>query len=125
MSDYEQHIGKIKPVEKKENETLYDYTKRAFGNAFKEEVWKEYEASKKNGDDLFTLIDDCDLYKKAFLIQDVWYIVIETKDVSAYDDIQELIPQADGSFIYIMRFYNGGGSLGELMEEAIEKQLEA
>jgi hypothetical protein len=121
MSDYEQHIGRIKPVEKKYPEDFQAYTRRVFGSAFREEVWKEYEASEKDEDDLFTLIDDCILYKKAFFIQDVWYVVTETKKVDPYDDIQELIPQDDGSFIYVMRFYNGGTCLSELIEEAIEK----
>lgn len=121
MSDYEQHVGKIKPVERKYPESFYDYTKRAFGEVFKQEVWDEYEKSEKDGDDLYTLIDRCDLDEKAFLIKDVWYMVTEAKEIDSYDDIQELLPQPDGSYIYIMRFYNGGTCLSEMLGEAIEK----
>lgn len=121
MSDYEQHIGRIKPVYKQPNEAFYTYTKRIFGDAFKEECWREYEESDKDGDDLSNLIYECDLNEKAFLIKDVWYVVVESKEIDSYDDIQELLPQADGSYVYIMRFYNGGTCLEEMLEEALEK----
>lgn len=33
--------------------------------------------------------------------------------------IQELIPNKDGDYIYVMEFYNGGTCLAEMLEEAI------
>jgi hypothetical protein len=43
------------------------------------------------------------------------------EDLDPYDTIEVLNEQSDGTYTFEMRWYNGGGSLGELLEDNLTK----
>lgn len=111
MSEMERHIGKIKKVD------LNNYTV---------EGWCEQKC-KALGIELGTYYKT---YKEALLSDpypsvmvevngNLWE-VIEDKEEDDTSDISILTPNTDGSYNYIMQFYNGGTCLSEMLEDGIK-----
>ena len=61
-----------------------------------------------------------EIYDKYFFHGDDIWEAIETKR-SEYDDICFMSPNSDGTYNFVMQFYNGGASLGEMIEEGLNK----
>lgn len=121
MSDYKQHIGKIKLIKPTE-ETLTEYTKRVFGKNFNEEEWnKETEAYWLNNMQKYFVITDT--YDSIFFANKEFYVIVEREELKDYDDICILRPtEKKDTFFYVMRFYNGGTCLSEMIKEALDKK---
>ena len=117
MSRTELHIGKIKPIEKLESESFEGYTKRVFGDKFNQEVYDKYSEHEHTDE----LIDDCNLYEKVFLIQDRWWKTTEHQEMGDDFEINQFILNEDGSYSFVMQFYNGECCFSEMIEEAVEK----
>lgn len=111
MSEMERHIGKIKKVD------LDNYTI---------EGWCEKKC-KSIG---LGLGEYYKSYKEALLsepypaivieVDDTLWEIIEDKEEEDTEDVSILIPNNDGTYNYIMQFYNGGTCLSEMLEDGIK-----
>ena len=111
MSEMERHIGKIGKVD------LGNYTI---------EEW-----CKKKCKYIGIGLDECyKSYKEALLTEPYPSIVIEVdgtlweiiedNEEENTEDISILTPNNDGTYSYIMQFYNGGTYLSEMLENGIK-----
>ena len=114
MSDYESHTGKLRKVEPKENETFEQLCKRLWieesqkGDEYTE---ADYEEGSLFGDYHEKYINDND--------ESVWEI-FDHKDLGEDEDMFcRIHDNKDGTFSFHTRFYNGGTSLGEMIEDEI------
>lgn len=110
MSETVRHIGKIRKVNL---------------NGLTVEEWYKKKCEERG----ITLQRWHDGYKQAFLDEEddvefvssdnsVWEIV-EDKEEEDTEELSVLTPNSDGTYSYIMQFYNGGTYLGEMLGEAI------
>lgn len=110
MSDTERHIGKIKKVD--------------LGELSVEEWCKNKCESLKIG-----LSPYHETYKKALLSQlfppialevkgELWEVIEDWED-DYTGSLSILTPDIDGSYNYVMQFYNGATCLSEMLEEGI------
>lgn len=114
MSDYKTHKGKLILFAREENEPDLNYVKRLqekLGQQFDENFWegdiREYLS--------WTSISD-----GAFYFNEKFYLNVDHKELDSYDDICELEGNDVDGYTYLMRFYNGGTYLGEMVEEGLE-----
>lgn len=54
-----------------------------------------------------------------FFVKDELWEVFDHVEKEDYDDIYELTPNPDGTYSFIMQFYNGGTCLSECIEEKL------
>jgi len=114
MSDYEHKKGRIRPCERLKEETDENYFKRVLiEKKWVEDYWDE--------DDPIGIIYNLNLEDKYFYLNENIYEVLEMEDLDPYDTIKVLNEQSDGTYTFEMRWYNGGGSLGELLEDNLTK----
>ena len=109
MSDYEQHSGKLKVVEPRENETLEQLKKR---------LWMEKDETNKE-EDYEDLLEE--YYNVYFEVNGKLWEVIEHEDHGDDDTFSRLQDNGDGTFSFHTRFYNGGTCMSEMITEALEK----
>ena len=57
-------------------------------------------------------------------VNDVLWEIIEDKEEEDTQDISILTPNNDGTYSYIMQFYNGGTCLNEMLEDSIKNLKE-
>lgn len=119
MSYTEINIGKVREV-------------ALNGRTPEEWAQKECErlnASKNYADDtwLSALNDywdsnaDFGMYGKYIISGDRLFEILENKCEEATEDISILTPNSDGTYNYIMQFYNGGCCLSEALEYELDK----
>lgn len=133
MSDYELHIGKLKIVDLSEfdndierffesecRKMLTDKTEDEIQKLYQE----HYECCKgetpwKN---LFidAWYDYNDEWCKYYVVNGIIYETIEDKKEES-SDLYVLTDNGDGTFDYIMEFYNGGTCLYECVEDELKK----
>lgn len=111
MSEVELHIGTLKEVDtqgltveewcKKECEKL-GVTELTYGNS-----------------NYFEVLDDITNYSKFLISNNKLYEIIDSKYEDT--DIYEMYPNVDGSYSYVMRFYNGGTCLSECLQNKLDK----
>lgn len=106
MSRVELHIGTIKEVDT-QGLTIEEWCKKECENSF--EI-KHLGIFNCYYDFLMSLTD----YRKYIVLNDKIY-KIDDKEYED-DDIYEMYPNEDGSYSYVMRFYNGGTCLSECLE---------
>ena len=58
-------------------------------------------------------------YKYFFHGDDVWETIENKK--SEYEDICFITPNLDGTYTFVMQFYNGGTCLDEMIEEGLNE----
>lgn len=113
MSETELHFGKLRKIKLEENKTLEDFYKeklaekgitelRSFDNDWKDAFKDEFN-------------------EKYFIVKGEIWEVFDHEEKEPYDDIYELKDNKDGTYSFIMRFYNGGTCLSECIEEELEK----
>lgn len=110
MSEMERHIGKIKKVDLN-GLTIEEWCKKRceeFG--FKKEFYYNSYRDVLFDKDIPTVVDKN---------KNVWEI-IEDKEEEDTEDISILTPNNDGTYSYIMQFYNGGTCLSEMLEDCIK-----
>lgn len=112
MSRIELHIGTVKKVDT-QGLTI--------------EEWCQRECEKLGVTELtygnsnyFEVLADITKYNKFLKIKDKLYEItdVEYED----DDIYEMYPNEDGSYSYVMRFYNGGTCLSECLEWKLNEE---
>lgn len=105
MSETVHYKGKLKEVEKLENEKLDDLCKRYLNNKPLPSCFESY----------IELIED-ELYKNIVIHNEKLYEVVEMNEIHYDEDI--FIMNDDLSFE--VRYYNGGCSFHEAIEEAFD-----
>ena len=131
MSDYEKHIGKLKKIDL----SKYDgSTEKFFEEQYRklvphlseEEIKDEYSRSEnykyRNRDPWEHLFSEIcinlDMENKFYAVNGNIYETIEDREV---DDLCFLKDNGDGTFDYVIEFYNGGTWLGECIEYELKK----
>lgn len=110
MSEIETHIGKLRKIGQVNDKYFEDKCKE---NGFKKEIYDDSWFDAWNSNCINKL-------GAVIKIKNEYYEII--KDESKYEeDIQYLEKNADGTFNYVMQFYNGGICLEEILEESLEK----
>lgn len=111
MSHTETHIGKLRKVPLKENQTIEQWC---------EEKCKELNINFNYGSWEKTLLynfsDD-----KYFIIDDTIWEVFDHTEVENNDDIDIMTLNEDGTLSFVMQFYNGGTCLSECIEDGIKR----
>ena len=112
MSHTETHIGKLRKVDLK-GLTIEQWAKakcreKAITDLEHYDTWKE------------ALLDSGKFYTYFFVNDDV-YEKFEHIEIEEGDDIDVLTPNNDGTYSFVMQFYNGGTYLGEMIEDALKK----
>lgn len=112
MSDVELHFGKLRKLQLKENQSLEDF--------YKEKLAKKGITELRSYDNDWEDAFRDEFNEKYFIVKgEVWEVFDhEERDD---EDIYELKSNGDGTYSFIMRFYNGGTCLSECIEEELEK----
>jgi hypothetical protein len=113
MSKTELHIGKLRKVELKPDQSLENFYKEKL----KEIGITELRKYDNDWEDAFK----DEFQEKYFIVNDVIWEAFEHDEKDDSDDIYELKPNPDGTLSFIMKFYNGGTCLSECIEEELEK----
>ena len=116
MSDVEIHIGKLRKVDLN-NKSLEDWCKEQCslkGITEKDSYNEDWVEQFKS--ELFS-------NEKYFIVSNQVFEAFEHKEFE-YDDIYYLKDNKDGTFDFVMKFYNGGTCLSECIEEELEKIYE-
>lgn len=108
MSQQETHIGKLKLVQKLEDETLEEQCKRLCNNAELESYHEDY----------LDYIRD-EYYRKYIVYNDDIYEIIEDDESNGHD-IFNAYNNSDGSIGYILSYYNGGCGFSDAIGYALE-----
>lgn len=135
MSEYEQHIGKLKRVdlskydndiekffEEQYRKTFTDLTEQEIQDAYQYAV--NFKARGNSGPWEFLFQDNCDDYDigyKYYVVNGIVYETIEEEELNPCDDLSILKDNGDGTYDYFMTFYNGGTCLSECIENELEK----
>ena len=132
MSDYEKHIGKLKKIDL----SKYDgSTEKFFEEQYRklvphlseEEIKEKYSRSENSGCRrnrgvweylFFDTSIDFDTENKFYTVNGNIY---ETIEDSEPDDLWYLKDNGDGTFDYVIEFYNGVFCLGECIEHELKK----
>lgn len=115
MSEQETVCGKLKLLNKLSDETLEQQCKRIYSERFTpREVpyWDSFEED---------LMDDG--YKKFTIYDDNLYEVISKENFDSYN-IFDIKKTEDGTFDFVLSYYNGGCSFDEAIEHAFNKMKE-
>ena len=133
MSDYEKHIGKLKKIDLSKydgsTEKFFEeqYRKLFTKNLGEEKIKDLYSLSENYGGRgdrgiwEYLFLDTCidfDMEGKFYVANGNVYETIEDREV---DDLCFLKDNGDGTFDYVIEFYNGGGCLIDCIEYELEK----
>lgn len=115
MSETEIHIGKLNEIDLKGVPVATWCENKCKELGIKLESWH---------DDYIDALQSETYYSRS----DVFYLVhgnkvyeVKDKELEEYYDILEIYPNNDGSYSYVMKFYNGGTCLSECLEEKLNK----
>lgn len=111
MSEVVHYTGKIKLVEKLQNESLEEQCKR---------ILSQHNFYKKDSycDSWETMLYE-ELYDKYVVVNDNLYEVVEKNDKEYDTDIFNIFENEDGSYNYEVMFYNAGCSFSEAIGIAL------
>lgn len=107
MSDYEQHIGKVRMLKQNPDEQYYSELLTENG-VTKEEFYDSFEEAVRS-----------DLHEKYLVTKDAVFEIIENEELDGCDDIYFAKQTGDNEFTYVVRFYNGGCPFSEAVEQAL------
>jgi hypothetical protein len=114
MSQTETHFGKLRKVEI-ENQTLEQWCEikcKEAGNTKIESYYNSWQEQAR----------DCLEYNNKYFFVDgeVWEAIKHIESENG-DDIDVMIPNTDGTILFLQQFYNGGTCLSECIEDGIKK----
>ncbi len=115
MSQTELHIGKLRKVELKPEQSLEDF--------FKEKLAEKGITELRTYDNDWKDAFKDEFYEKYFIVKNTIWEAFEHEEKDGDDDIYELKSNTDGTISFIMKFYNGGTCLSECIEEELERFL--
>lgn len=111
MSELERHIGKIKKVDL-DNYTVEGWCEKKC-KSIGLGLGKYYKSYKE------TLLSEP--YPAIVIeVDNTLWEVIEDKEEKDTEGVSILTPNNDGTYSYIMQFYNGGTCLSEMLEDGIK-----
>jgi hypothetical protein len=114
MSQTETHFGKLRKVEIL-NQTLEQWCEikcKEVGNTKIESYYNSWQEQAR----------DClESNNKYFFVDDEVWEVIEHIESQSGDDIDIMMPNADGTITFVQQFYNGGTCLSECIEDGIKR----
>lgn len=109
MSETEIHIGKVRRIDLNGIPVATWCENKCKELGIKLESWYDdyidalqFETY-RSGSDVFYLVRGNKVYE------------VEDKEYEGYNDISEVYPNNDGSYSYVMKFYNGGTDLNECL----------
>lgn len=112
MSDYENYVGTLKPINMNGlslNEKCAEILKKKYNTEFDENSYYENEL-----DQLKEVSDD----KYYANLEDEQLFKVKKKSV---EDISYIKKNKDGSYDFVVSYYNGGTYFDEVITEAIEE----
>ena len=113
MSDYESHKGKLIPTEYTKEELVHKMVEEAKENSW-EARYKNQDLDKEIINELFYDVDNyVEINNKIYFVEDTLY--------DPDDDIFDMGENKDGTLSYNLRFYNGGCSFSEALDEAADR----
>lgn len=112
MSEQETWIGKIKRVDRLENETDSEYFERVT-----KEKWNDEDFTPES---INEALDWYSLYDDYIYANNHLYVPLELKELCRTSFV-EIKDNHDGTFSFYTSFYNGGTCLSEMIEEKLEK----
>jgi hypothetical protein len=115
MSQSELHFGKLKKVEMKEPQTLEDF----YQEKLKEKGITEFNPAHDDWEEAF--LDE--YWEKYIVVNNNVFEIYDHEERDDSDDIYDIKPNGDGTYSFIMKFYNGGTYLTECLEEELSKVL--
>jgi len=107
MSDYETRTGTLRKTELSVNEVVDDWLK-----------YNEKPSYYTLPEDNLELLKS-ELSEKYIAVDDIVLEIINDKNLGD-DDIYELTKNKDGTYSYVLRYYNGGCGFDEALETACE-----
>ena len=113
MSKTALHIGKLRKIELKSDQSLEDFYKEKL----KEIGITELRKYDNDWEDAFR----DEFNEKYFIVNNIIWEAFEHEEKDDSNDIYELKSNPDGTLSFIMKFYNGGTCLSECIEEELEK----
>ena len=131
----ELHIGKLKRVdlskydnniekffEEQYRKTFTDLSEQEIQDAYQRVVDYNYRGNKGPWEYLFqdNYLDEF-MEDKYYVVNGMVYETIEEEELDPYDDFSKLKDNGDGTYDYLMTFYNGGTFLRECIENELEK----
>lgn len=66
-------------------------------------------------------IDEGNNYKKYFMVRGEIWEAFDHIEFDEDQDIDQFIPQPDGTIHFVTKFYNGGTCLSEMVEEGVDR----
>lgn len=131
MSEFEKHIGKFKKVDlsKYDNNTekFFEEQYRKFTKLSEEEIKDAYFQSKTSifrrnmGPWEYLFFDTCHEFGMDNKFYDIKGNIYETIEDIEVEDISFLKDNNDGTYDYVIEFYNGCTWLGECIENELKK----
>lgn len=115
MSQTELHIGKLKEVPLHKNQTLEDFYKLKLKEIGKIKLPSYFDSWEELFRDEF--------YKKYFIVNNRIFEAFEHEEKESYEGIYDIKENPDGTYSFIMQFYNGGTCLSECIEDEMSKVL--
>lgn len=130
MSEDVYHVGKLIPIKKKENEDLIDQISKILKQnslTFEDMGFdKHIEANNiRSNNEYFKILcgEFSDFfYMRYFIIEDILYEIHNNK-LNIYDEIFNIDWNYDGSINYELKYYNGGCSFNEAIDNAIKRKI--
>lgn len=116
MSYTETHIGKLRKVD------LQGLTIEQWAEVKCREIGIT-ELSPYSDDWKEQFLDTGKNYLKYFFIGDEVYEMFDHTELEDGGDIDILTPNSDGTYSFVMQFYNGGTCLSEMIEDAIKREV--
>lgn len=112
MSYTETHFGKLRKAD--------------LGNLTVEE-WCEQKCREKGDTELESWNSDWteqfrdSFHNKYFIVENTVYEVFDHVEAEEGNDVDIMIPNPDGTFTFVMQFYNGGTCLPEMIEDGLKR----
>lgn len=112
MSEVVRHIGKIRKADLQGMSTEDWCKKKCEELNIEKEIWNDtYEDALLN-----------EPYPaKVVKVDDEFWEIVEYREEEDYESLSIMHPNEDGTFDFVMQFYNGGTCLSEMIEEGIKK----
>lgn len=112
MSEMEHCRGTLKLVEKLRGESLEEQCQRLLNNKERPSYYDSYQEMLRD-----------EFYKEYIICNDAVYS-IDSQEIDPYEDIFIAYKDENGAINFEVQFYNGGCSLNEAIETALENLKE-
>lgn len=108
MSEYEQHMGKVKLIKTGADEEYFKSLAEQHGEK-KESYHESWEEVVRD-----------ELYDDYVIVKDKVFKVTEREELEGYGDIIHARKTGEDEYFFVLKFYNGGTCFSECMEAALK-----